>query len=75
MSNAEKIIVYSPNSRQKTGFFKSLFLMAKNVKDSRELIWQLFSRDFLAAYKKSFLGIGWIVLAPTLESCGLEKPF
>ncbi|KKP95267.1 MAG: ABC-transporter integral membrane component [Candidatus Moranbacteria bacterium GW2011_GWE1_36_7] len=63
--NTEKeIIVYQPNSRQKTGFLKSLFLMAKNIKNSRELIWQLFVRDFLAAYKKSFLGIGWIILAP-----------
>ena len=59
-----KIVVYEPDSRRKTGFFKSLFLMTKNIKDSRELIWQLFVRDFLAAYKKSFLGIGWIVLSP-----------
>ncbi len=64
MNSCEKVVVYSPNSRQKTGFLRSLFLMAKNVKNSQELIWQLFSRDFLAAYKKSFLGIGWIILSP-----------
>ena len=59
-----KIVIYEPNSRQNTSFLKSLFVMAKNIKNSRELIWQLFSRDFLAAYKKSFLGIGWIILSP-----------
>jgi len=60
----ENITIYEPNSRQKTGFLLSLVIMAKNIHKSRELIWQLFARDFLAAYKKSFLGIGWIVLAP-----------
>lgn len=60
----KKIIRYEPNSRQKTGFLMSLFVMVRNIKNSRELIWQLFKRDFLAAYKKSFLGIGWIILAP-----------
>lgn len=32
--------------------------------NSRELIWQLFKRDFLGAYKKSFLGVAWAVLTP-----------
>ena len=40
--------------------------MSKNVWNSRELIWQLFKRDFFAAYKKSFLGITWIFIAPVL---------
>ena len=33
---------------------------------SRELIWQLFKRDFLASYKKSFLGISWIFISPII---------
>lgn len=57
-------VTYQPNSRQKVGFFGAIFMMARNIGNSRELIWQLFVRDFLASYKKSFLGVGWIVLSP-----------
>lgn len=60
----KKVVIYEPNSRRKTGFLMSLFVMAENIKNSRELIWQLFVRDFLAANKKSFLGMGWIIIAP-----------
>lgn len=67
MAKKEKLmVVYEPNSRLKIGFFKSLCLMAKNIKNSRELIWQLFVRDFFAAHKKSFLGIGWILISPII---------
>mgnify|MGYP006279844429 FL=1 len=38
--------------------------MAQNVWSARELIRQLFKRDFLARYKKSFIGATWILLAP-----------
>ena len=40
--------------------------MAQNMIRSKELIWQLFKRDFFAIYKKSFLGITWIFIAPVL---------
>jgi len=40
--------------------------MVKNVIKSRELIWQLFKRDFFAAYKKSFIGITWIFISPIM---------
>ena len=61
----QKIItVYKPNMRLETGLLKTICLMAGNVLNSRELIWQLFKRDFFAGYKKAFLGIGWVVLAP-----------
>jgi len=40
--------------------------MARNMVSSRELIWQLFKRDFFASYKKSFLGITWVFIAPVL---------
>ena len=56
--------------------------MARNVWKSRELIWQLFKRDFFAAYKKSFMGITWIFVAPImgivswvfLQMTGMLKP-
>ena len=40
--------------------------MSSNMFRSRELIWQLFKRDFLASYKKSFLGITWIFISPII---------
>lgn len=40
--------------------------MSKNLVESRYAIWQLFKRDFLASYKKSFLGASWVLIAPLL---------
>jgi len=56
--------VYRPNQRHELGFFSTWMVMGKNIFQARELIWQLFKRDFFAVYKKSFLGITWIFLAP-----------
>jgi lipopolysaccharide transport system permease protein len=38
--------------------------MVNNVITSRQLIYQLFKRDFFAAYKKSLLGMSWIIIGP-----------
>ena len=59
-----EVSVYEPYSRQKIGFVKTWILMVSNIVSSRQLIYQLFKRDFFASYKKSFLGIGWIILGP-----------
>ena len=40
--------------------------MARNIISAKDLIWQLFKRDYFAAYKKSFIGFSWIVLAPMI---------
>jgi len=40
--------------------------MSRNIYHSRELILQLFKRDFFASYKKSFLGITWIFISPLM---------
>ncbi len=60
----QKITIYRPNQRHDLGFFKTWAVMAKNIINSKELIWQLFKRDFFASYKKSFIGISWIFIAP-----------
>lgn len=62
----ERVTIYEPNYRSKIGFFKVWAIMIKNIIDSRELIYQLFKRDFLMSYKKSFLGMGWIFLSPII---------
>jgi len=62
----QKITIYRPNQRHDLGFFETWAVMSKNIINSRELIWQLFKRDFFASYKKSFLGITWIFVAPIM---------
>ncbi len=58
--------VYEANQRRKIGLIRIWIVMVSDVIRCRELIWQLFKRDFLMQYKKSFLGFGWIVLSPLI---------
>ena len=60
------ITIYHPNQRHEFGFFQTWSVMTRNVIRSRELIWQLFKRDFFAGFKKSFLGKGWLFISPLL---------
>ncbi len=60
----EQITVYRPHQRHELGLLRTWAVMARNVWRSRELAWQLFRRDFLGAYKKSFIGVTWVFLAP-----------
>ena len=74
--------VYRPYQRHELGFFRTWEVMAGNIMDARELIWQLFKRDFLASYKKSFMGISWIFISPLvgilswvfLQKTGMLQP-
>jgi lipopolysaccharide transport system permease protein len=59
-------IVYEPNYRAEHGFFKTWRIMASNIWGARFLIQQLFIRDFFAVYKKSFVGIAWILISPLI---------
>ncbi|MFO8008300.1 MAG: ABC transporter permease [Candidatus Brocadiia bacterium] len=62
----ERITVRRPNQRHELGWFRTWAVMVNNVVESRDLIWQLFKRDFLAQYKKSFIGFTWIFFAPVM---------
>jgi len=62
----QNITIYEPNQRKNIGFFKLYLVMFKNIIKSRGLMWQLFRRDFLMSYKKSFLGISWIFISPII---------
>lgn len=61
---SDHVVVYEPGQRVKMGFFKSWAFMLRNIIESRELIWQLFKRDFFAGYKQSFFGVFWILISP-----------
>jgi len=62
----DNITVYEPNQRLNIGIFKIWGTMIRNIVRSRDLISQLFKRDFFAAYKKSFLGATWIFISPII---------
>jgi ABC-type polysaccharide/polyol phosphate export permease len=52
--------------RHELGLFRTWAVMARNVWGARELIWQLFKRDLLAGYKKSFIGMAWLFISPLM---------
>lgn len=62
--NGRTIIV--PLSGQKINIFIVWKQMLDEHMNSRELTWRLFLRDFLAGYKQSMLGVGWIIIMPLL---------
>ena len=62
----QQVKIYRPNQRHELGWLQTWVVMARNMVRSRELIWQLFKRDFLASYKKSFIGVTWVFIAPVL---------
>ncbi len=59
-------IIYIPNQRIKMGWIKTWITLLSNIVNSRDLIFQLFKRDFFMQYKKSFVGMGWIFLSPVM---------
>ena len=46
--------------------FQPFFKLIKNTISSRELVGQLFKRDFFGIYKKSLLGAAWIFISPVV---------
>jgi lipopolysaccharide transport system permease protein len=76
------ITVYRPNMRHELGLFQTWGVMMRNIWEARELIWQLFKRDLMAGYRKSFVGTAWMVVAPLtgivswifLQRTGLLRP-
>jgi len=61
-----KITTYEPNQRLRIGLTHTWILLVRNIVQNKDLIYQLFRRDFLMGYKKSFIGMGWILIAPLL---------
>jgi lipopolysaccharide transport system permease protein len=63
-SKKSHTIIYEPNQRLKIGWIRTWIILVRNIIQSWELIYQLFRRDFLMSYKKSFIGAGWIFISP-----------
>lgn len=58
--------IYEPDAQIKKGWFYLWQEMAQELFSSRQLIWRLFLRDFLAKYKQAVLGILWAIIMPIM---------
>lgn len=73
---------YRPNQRFGRSTLQILKESFANVMASKDLIIQLYRRDFFAQYKKSFIGIGWALITPVfavaswllMQLAGVLKP-
>jgi ABC-type polysaccharide/polyol phosphate export permease len=54
--------------RHRTSFFGTLQVMVIRTWGARELIWQLYNRDFINANKHSFLGFAWHLITPFIAA-------
>lgn len=54
--------------RHRTSFLGTLKVMTTRTWGARELIWQLYNRDFINANKKSFLGFAWHLITPLIAA-------
>jgi lipopolysaccharide transport system permease protein len=61
---SEPVRVFKPGFVGEGGILKVLPRMVRELVGAREMIWQLFLRDFKARYRQSLLGWVWIFLAP-----------
>lgn len=59
-------VVYFPNQKAQLGFLKTCAAMLKNIIEGRELIVQMFRRDFFIIYRRSILGYMWILIGPIM---------
>jgi lipopolysaccharide transport system permease protein len=64
--NNQKVTIYEAGYRHKTGVIKSWSIMLSNIFAAKDLIIQLFRRDFLMTYQKTFLGLGWLLISPLI---------
>ncbi|MFH0879879.1 MAG: ABC transporter permease, partial [Lentisphaerota bacterium] len=67
MANDQIRILYR-NQRHETGWLQTWLNMARNIWLARDMIWQLFKRDFTAAHRKSFIGSTWMIVHPLMEA-------
>src|SRR5690606_1961338 len=65
MDHHQKVTFYSPESglRRPLELIRSMFA---DLRNSRELAWRLFVRNFSAMYRQSILGCVWALILPLL---------
>ena len=63
----ETITTYEPDNSLKMGYLSIFMEIFNELKKNRWLTYQLFKRDFLAAYKQSLMGIFWALILPLIS--------
>jgi lipopolysaccharide transport system permease protein len=64
MKNKDGLKIYEPDAQLKEGWFSLWRDMINEMISSRELIWRLFLRDFMAKYKQAIFGFLWAIIMP-----------
>src|SRR5690606_12937950 len=59
-------VVWRPQERRSLGYLSVWRHVGHTLTRRRDLVWQLFKRDFLSTFRKSFLGLSWLLVAPML---------
>ncbi|MCX5859294.1 MAG: ABC transporter permease, partial [Proteobacteria bacterium] len=62
--NNKVVKIYRPDKQLEMGWISIWREMLIELINSRELIWRLFIRDFLAKYRQTILGVFWALLMP-----------
>jgi len=62
-----KITTYEPDNSLKRGYISVFAEIFNEIRKNRWLMYQLFKRDILAAYKQTFIGIFWALLLPLIS--------
>jgi lipopolysaccharide transport system permease protein len=63
----ETITTYEQDNSIKKGYFCIFMEIFNDLKKNRWLTYQLFKRDFVTAYKQSFMGILWALILPLIS--------
>jgi ABC-type polysaccharide/polyol phosphate export permease len=63
----DKVVTYEPDNSLKSGYLAMFGEIFQEILENRWLIYQLFKRDFVAAYKQSLIGIFWAVILPIIS--------
>jgi lipopolysaccharide transport system permease protein len=61
------IKTYEPDNSLKKGYLAIFGEIFKEINENKWLTYQLFKRDFVTAYKQSFVGIVWAFIIPIIS--------
>lgn len=65
-TDATTLTIFRPGQRHETSWLSTWITMARNTWSARELIQQLLKRDLTAQYKKSHIGVLWMLAGPIM---------
>ncbi len=63
----KEISHYYPNYRSKTSLFKELWNIPGVISKYKDLIWQLTYRDISSVYRRSLIGLLWLIVTPFIQ--------